>query len=172
MHVSQSDAHDFFVLGLKNAHATTRQGRVLVETQVRRLEHYPTVKARLESHLAEKDRQLKRLETLLEHYGESPSVLKDTAMATAAAAAGIASAAAADEVVKNSFATLAQAKYEAAAYETLLVLGEAAGETAALRPIQQSLSESRGLATFIEENLRGTAVRFLQLRAQGQQAKR
>lgn len=172
MHVSQSDARDFFILGLKNAHATTRQGRVLVEAQVQRLENYPMVKEKLRAHLAEKDRQLQRLEALLKGYGESPSVVKDTAMAAAATAAGIASSTAADEVVKNSFATLAQAKYEAAAFETLLVLGEAAGETAALRPLQQSLNESRGLAAFVEENLRGTAIRFLQLRAEGAQAKR
>jgi ferritin-like metal-binding protein YciE len=109
---------------------------------------------------------------LLAGYGESPSVLKDTAMSVAAGAAVVASAATADEVVKNSFATLAQAKYEAAAFETLIVFAEAAGEAAALRPLQQCLSESRGLATFVEENLRGTAVRFLQLRAEGRQAKR
>ena len=93
-------------------------------------------------------------------------------MAVAAGAATIASAGAADEIVKNSFATLAQAKYEAAAFETLLVFAQAAGEKAALRPLQQCLNESRSLASFVEENLRGTAVRFLQLRAEGRQAKR
>lgn len=170
MHVSKSHAQDYFVLGLKNAHAALRQGRVLVDAQVKRLEQYPQLKARLAQHLAEKDAQLQRLETLLAQYGEKPSVLKDTAMAVAASAAGMASAAAADEIVKNSFATLAQAKYEAAGLETLIVVGEAAGEVAALRPLQQSLSESRSLASFIEENLRPTAIRFLQLRTEGQQA--
>jgi ferritin-like metal-binding protein YciE len=172
MNISPSDARDYFVLGLKNAHATTRQGRVLVAGQVERVESYPQVKEKLTLHLREKDAQLQRLESLLAGYGESPSVLKDTAMSVAAGAAAVASAATADEVVKNSFATLAQAKYEAAAFETLIVFAEAAGEAAALRPLQQCLSESRGLATFVEENLRGTAVRFLQLRAEGRQAKR
>jgi ferritin-like metal-binding protein YciE len=172
MQVSQKQAREYFLVGLKNAHATTRQGRVLVNTQLERLENYPQMKAKLAEHLDEKDAQLERLERLLEACGESPSAMKDTAMAMAAGVAGVASAAASDEVVKNSFATLAQAKYEAAAFETLIVFAEAAGEPAALRPLQQCLSESRGLAAFIEENLRPTAVRFLALRTEGRQAKR
>jgi ferritin-like metal-binding protein YciE len=172
MNVSQADASDYFVLGLKNAHATIRQGRVLIAGQVERVENYPQLKAKLDAHLREKDAQLARLESLLASYKESPSAVKDATMSAAAAVSAMASAAAADEVVKNSFATLAQAKYEAAALETLIVFAQAAGEAAALRPLQQCLSESRGLASFVEENLRGTAVRFLQLRAEGRQAKR
>jgi ferritin-like metal-binding protein YciE len=170
--ISEADAREYFLLGLKNAHATIRQGRVLVAGQLERVENYPQLKAKLASHLGEKDSQLARLEKLLETFGESPSAVKDAAMAAAAGVAGVASAAAADEIVKNGFATLAQAKYEAAALETLIVFAQAAGELAALRPLQQCLSESRGLASFVEESLRGTAVRFLQLRAEGRQAKR
>ena len=172
MHIPQEEAREYFLVGLKNAHATVRQGRTLVAAQVERLESYPQLEQKLKLHLREKDAQLQRLEELLRNYGESPSVVKDAAMTIAAGAAGIASATAADEVVKNTFATLAQAKYEAAAFETLLVFGQAAGEVGALRPLQLCLSESRGLAAFVEENLRGTAVRFLQLRSEGRQAKR
>jgi ferritin-like metal-binding protein YciE len=172
MSISQTEARDYFLLGLKNAHATTRQGRVLVAGQLERVANYPQMKAKLDLHLREKDAQLGRLESLLAGYGESPSVVKDTAMSVAAGVAAVASATAADEVVKNSFAALAQAKYEAAAFETLIVFAQAASEIAALQPLQQCLSESRGLASFVEENLRGTAVRFLQLRTEGRQAKR
>jgi ferritin-like metal-binding protein YciE len=172
MSISQSDAREYFLVGLKNAHATTRQGRVLIAGQLNRVDNYPQLKEKLELHLREKDAQLARLESLLAAHEQSPSVVKDTAMSVAAGAAAVASAAAADEVVKNSFATLAQAKYEAAAFETLIVFAQAAGELAALQPLQLCLNESRGLASFVEENLRGTAVRFLQLRAEGRQAKR
>ncbi len=170
MQISPDEARDFFVLGLKNCHATTRQGRALIESQVKRLQNYPDVKRKLEQHLTEKDAQLERLEKLLEGYGEKRSKLKDAAMTAAAGAAGMAAAAADDEVIKNSFATLAQAKYESAAYETLILFASAAGENAALRPLQQSLNESRGLAAFVEENLRATGMRFLQLRSRGAEA--
>jgi ferritin-like metal-binding protein YciE len=172
MTISQADAREYFLVGLKNAHATTRQGRTLIAGQLERVESYPQLKQKLAVHLREKDAQLERLERLIGGYGDKPSVVKDTAMSVAAGVAAIASAATADEVVKNSFATLAQAKYEAAAFETLIVFAQAAGEDAALKPLQQCLSESRALGSFVEENLRGTAVRFLQLRSEGRRAKR
>lgn len=170
MPVSQQQARDFFVLGLKNAHATARQGRTMVEAQVRRLEKYPKLKARLQSHLGEKDAQLGRLEGILDDLGESRSGFKDAAMGMMASASSMANAAADDEIVKNGFATLAQAKFEAAAYETLILFGEAAGQLGHLRPLQQCLSEERGLASFMEENLRPTGMRFLELRSEGAQA--
>ena len=170
MQISSDEARDFFITGLKSCHATTRQGRALVEAQVKRLQNYPDVKRKLEAHLDEKDAQLERLEKLLSGYGEKRSKVKDAAMTAAAGAAGLAASAADDEVIKNSFATLAQAKYEAAAFETLILFAAAAGENQALRPLQQSLSESRGLASFVEENLRATGMRFLQLRSRGAEA--
>ena len=81
-------------------------------------------------------------------------------------------AASGDEVLKNSFAMLGLAKAEAAAFETLILFGEAAGARDALRPLQKCLSEERGIAAFIEENLRGTGMGFLQLESEGRQAKR
>lgn len=172
MTVSQDEARKFFILGLKNAHAAARQGRTMADAQVGRLENYPQLKARLQAHLGEKDLQLKRLEEILHDLGESPSSLKEAAMGFMASASSMAAAAADDEVIKNGFAMLAHAKFEAAAYETLLVFGEAAGLFQHLRPIQQCLSEARGLASFLEENLRPTGVRFLQLRSEGAQASR
>lgn len=170
MQISQEEARDFFILGLKNCHATVAQGRTMIEAQLRRLESYPKVKQKLQTHLDEKDAQLERIESLLETHGESRSALKDGVMKMMANATASMSASAEDEIIKNSFATLAQAKYEAAAFETLILFGEAAGENTALKPLQKSLSESRGLAAFVEENLRATGMRFLQLRSQGVQA--
>lgn len=170
MQISADEARDYFVLGLKNAHATVKEGRTMVAAQVGRLEQYPKLKQKLESHLKEKDDQLTRLETILERCGESPSTLKDAGMTLMAGMSSLTSTAAADEVIKNSFATLGLAKFEAAAFETLILFGEAAGENDALRPLQQCLSEERGMAAFIEENLRATGMRFLQLKSQGAQA--
>ncbi|HEY8518937.1 MAG TPA: DUF892 family protein [Gammaproteobacteria bacterium] len=170
MQISQDEARDFFILGLKNCHATASQGRSMVEAAAKRMENYPSLRQKLQSHLGEKNAQIERLERLLHSVGESPSALKDAAMKAAASAMTLASTASDDEVIKNGFALLAQSKYEAAAYETLLLFAEAAGETAALKPLQKCLSEERGMAAFVEENLRATGMRFLQLRSQGAQA--
>ena len=75
-----------------------------------------------------------------------------------------------DEIIKNSFATYGLANFEAAAYETLILFAEVAEQFDALAPLQQSLSEERAMASFIAENLRGTGLRFLELRTEGRQA--
>lgn len=43
-----------------------------------RLEQYPAVEARLRDHLKDKEAQMRRIETILETMGESPSTLKDS----------------------------------------------------------------------------------------------
>lgn len=170
MTVSAEHAREYYVLGLKNAHATVKDGRTMVEAQVDRLEQYPKLKARLTQHLEEKDAQLARIEELLERCGESPSTLKDIAAKVMGGIGTLTSAAASDEIIKNSFATLGLAKFEAAAFETLILFAEAAGEYDAMRPLQQCLSEERSMAAFIEENLRPTGLRFLQLKSEDRQA--
>jgi len=173
MQISQDVAQKYFVVGLKNAHASVKNGRTMVDKQLGRLKHYPRLKERLESHLKEKDAQLERIESLLKSQGESSSAVKDAAMTLMANISATANAATGDEVLKNSFAMLGLAKAEAAAYESLILFGQAAGlDSSSLRPLQQCLSEERGMVSFIEENLRGTGMGFLQLESQGQTAAR
>ena len=170
--ISPDVARRYYIIGLKNAHATVKNGQKMTDMQVKRLEHYPRLKEKLTSHLEEKDAQLQRLEKLLRSSGEKPSAMKDAAMALSANISGKTAAASGDEVIKNSFAMLGLAKAEAAAFETLILFAEAAGINDALRPLQECLSEERGMAAFIEENLRGVGMGFLQLESQGAQASR
>jgi ferritin-like metal-binding protein YciE len=170
MTISPNEASELFITGLKNAHGAASQCRTMVEAQLGRLENYPVLEAKLQSHLAEKDQQLARLEQILASVGESHSTAKDTAMSAMGALGTMAHSMAGDEIIKNSFASYALANFEAAAYETLLLFGEAAGQFDALPLLQQSLSEERAMAAFIAENLRPTGMRFLQLRSEGRQA--
>jgi ferritin-like metal-binding protein YciE len=172
MAISQDTARSAFIMGLKNSHAAAREGRTMVEAQTKRLTNYPDLRERLELHLREKDNQLQRLDAILDGMGESRSALKDTAMSMMAGLGNVANAAAGDEVLKGSIALLGLAKVQAAGYETLLLFGEAAGATKALRPLQQSLNEERAIACFVEDNLRATGMRFLQLKSEGRKASR
>jgi len=170
MPISRDEARHFFIIGLRDIHATVYQGRTMVQAQLDRLENYPALYEKLESHRAEKDMQLARVEKILDRLGESPSTFKDTAMSMMGTMSSATTAMAGDEVLKNSFTTYGLASFEAAAYETLILLAEVAEEVDALQPLQQSLSEERGMAAFIAENLRGTGLRFLALRTEGRQA--
>jgi ferritin-like metal-binding protein YciE/iron-sulfur cluster repair protein YtfE (RIC family) len=170
MPIDKDDATEVFRTGLRNIHGTANQCLTLVDTQLNRLENYPQLRARLESHRQEKKAQLDRVERILQSLGDSPSTFKDLAGAASALMAGATSAMADDEVLKSSFGAYGLANFEAAAYETLLLLAEASGHPEALPPLQQSLSEERAMACFIAENLRATGLRYLELRSEGGQA--
>lgn len=169
--VDPEEARRLFIVGLQNAHAIEQNCRTMVQRQIERLENYPKLKARLERHLAENEVQIARLDRILEQLGESRSALKDTAMSAAANMSAMMHAAAGDEVLKNSMANAAMAQFEIAAYRSLLIMGEAAGETEAIRLLQQSLSEERAMAAWLEENLPGTVIGHMVLRSAGEQAK-
>jgi len=170
MPIDQADAKELFVTGLRNIHGTVNHGLKFVQTQLNRLEHYPQLKARLEIHHKEKEAQLDRVERILSALGDTPSTLKDIAGSASAMMGGMTSAMADDEILKNSFTAYGLANFEAAAYESLILLAEASGNVEAMPPLQQCLSEERGMACFIAENLRATGLRFLELRGQGRQA--
>jgi ferritin-like metal-binding protein YciE len=170
MPISKDEARHFLIVGLRNIHAAVGQGRTTVEAQLKRLENYSVLEAKLQSHLTEKDMQLARVEKLLQDLGDSPSSFKDTSMSLMGSISSASAAMAGDEIIKNSFTTYGLANFEAAAYETLILFAEVAEEYAALTPLQLSLSEERGMASFIAENLRGTGLRFLELRTENRQA--
>lgn len=170
--IDKDEARSLFLAGLRDAHAAARQCRAMTERQVERYESYPKVRDRLSAHLAEKDDQLERLETVLEQLGSDRSMLKDAAMAMAGNMSAMMTAVAEDEILKNSLVGFGQANFEAASYEALIVLGEAAGETEAIRTLQRSLSEERAMAAWLAENLRGVTMMHLQRRTEGLPASR
>jgi ferritin-like metal-binding protein YciE len=163
-------ATEFFVLGLRNIHAAVSQGKTMVEAQIKRLEQYPELKAKLESHTKEKDLQLARIDKILSGLDEKHSSFKDAALSTLGAISSASTALAGDEILKNSFSTIGLASFEAASYETLLIFAKEAGQLDAIGPLQASLAEERSMAKFIEDNLPIIARRFLELKAEGRQA--
>jgi ferritin-like metal-binding protein YciE len=172
MAVSREEARELFITGLRNAHATEQQCLTMVQNQLARLESYPKVAERMRLHEQEVAAQIGRLEQILESLGESPSTFKDTAMSMMGNVASMMNSAMEDEILKNSFANTAMANFEIAAYESLLQLGEMAGETEAVRLLQRSLNEERDMAAWLAENVRGVTIRFAQRRSEAAQASR
>lgn len=169
--VAPEEARTLFVEGLRNIHAVQKNAKSMLEKAIDRLENYPDVEARLRAHLGDKDREMERAETILENMGEERSGMKDAAMAMMGNMSAMMNAAAGDEILKNSYACFAMANMEIAAYESLLLMGAAAGETHAIRLLQQSLNEERAMAAWLQDNLKGTVIMHMQLRSEGRQAK-
>jgi len=155
-------ARDIFILGLRNAHAMEIQARELMERQSERMDEYPEVKAKLQTHLQETNEQLRRLEQCLSACGESNSSLKDTAQSALANLTAMGHAMSGDEILKNTFANNAFENFEIAAYKSLLALCGAAGVEEARAPLEQSLREEERMAEWIESNVEKVTLEFVQ----------
>jgi ferritin-like metal-binding protein YciE len=165
-----SSIRDIYVTGLVNAHALEAQAIQLINRQVERIENYPEMRERLRLHGRESHQQQQRLAQILDGLGTSPSTLKDIGTSIMGNMAAIGHALAQDEVVKNTLANFAFEHFEIASYRSLLIMAEAAGDTAAPRLLQQSLEEEIAMARWIEDNLEATTRRYMQRETAGQTA--
>jgi ferritin-like metal-binding protein YciE len=165
------EARDVFITGLKNAHAMEKQALAIMGPQLQRIEHYPEVRQQLERHAAETEEQVNRLEGLLTKFGEKPSAIKDTVLSAVGGMAALGHAPAGDEILKNSFANFAFENYEIAAYNSLIILAEAAGQGDAVEPLLQNLAEEQDMASWLESNLATVTEQYIALREAGETAK-
>jgi ferritin-like metal-binding protein YciE len=153
---------NLFIAGLSNAHAMEAQAEQLLKRQIERLDDFPDIKMRLEEHLEETYTQQRRIDAILENYGETASTLKDAAMSLFGNLAAVAHMPADDEVLKNAFASFAFENYETAAYNSLISIAEALGETGAIGPLRQSCEEEQAMADWLSSQLDSVTRRFIQ----------
>ena len=165
-----SSASDIYITGLKNAHALETQAVQLLSRQVERLENYPAMADQMRLHIDESKTQAQRLEEILQAHGTSHSSLKDMATGFMGNMAALAHAPMQDEVLKNTFANFAFEHFEIAAYRSLLIMAELAGDNSSPKLLTQSLNEEIRMAKWIEDNLDATTRKYMQLTASGQQA--
>jgi len=164
-------ARDIFIVGLRNAHAMENQALSIMKPQATRIESYPQVLERLQRHITETEGQIRRLDSILQGMGESPSAFKDTTQSFMGAMAAMGHSMAGDEIIKNSLANFAFENFEIAAYTSLMTLAEAGGFAEAKTQLQQSLDEETAMASWLEENLPAVTLQFAGLRAAGVSAK-
>lgn len=163
-------ARHVFVVGLKNAHALEHQALSLMDSQIERLANYADLEQQLKVHRGETERQIERLERILEGLGESASSFKDAAMTFTGAIAAMGHMFAADEILKNSFANFAFENYEIASYSALIVLAEEGGWQDALPPLRETLREEQAMAAWIEKALPVVVRKYVSLRQAGETA--
>jgi len=166
----EDEIRSAYITGLRNMHALEMSAIELTERQTERLEHYPEMKERLARHHGESQEQARRLEGILQRMDSSTSSAKNTVSSVMGNVAAALHTPAQDEVLKNTFANFAFEHQEIAAYTSLLVMAEAVGDTAALQPLRQSLSEEQAMADWIEAHIVPTTRRYLELLDQGARA--
>ena len=159
-----------FIVGLRNAHALEHQALSIMDRQIERLANYADLETQLRMHRGETERQIERLETILEQLGESHSSLKDAAMSFGGNLAAMGHALASDEILKNSFANFAFENFEIASYSALIVMAEEGNLESALPLLRQTLREEQAMAAWIEKSLPVVVRKYLELAASGHQA--
>jgi ferritin-like metal-binding protein YciE len=166
------DARSIYVTALKNTHALEMQALQIMERQVERLERYPQMEAALRRHIEETHGQRTRLEEALQSLGDSPSTIKEGVLGLVGNLMALGHTPAQDEILKNTYANHAFENFEIAAYESLLVIGEAAGQAGHLSAFQLSLREEQTMAQTVRELVKPTTRRYLELSIAGAKADR
>lgn len=169
--MTENATRKIFVTGLKNAHAMENQALSIMKPQVKRIENYPEIAAKLDLHIVETEGQIARLEELLTSLGHDHSSLKDMALSAVGSMAALSHSIAGDEILKNSFANFAFENFEIAAYKSLITMAELGGYPGLVGSLQANLDEEIRMAQWLEDNLRETTVRFASLNEAGETAK-
>lgn len=164
-------ALEIYLTGLRNAHAVEHQAMGIMKRQIERLENYPDLLKRLQSHLKETEVQAQRLATILGEFDESPSTVKDVGGHIMGSMAALTHSFAPDEILKNTMANYAFENFEIAAYKSLIALAETTKQTPHIELLEQSLGEEIAMAGWIDENIEKVTLRFLSLSEAGKTAK-
>jgi ferritin-like metal-binding protein YciE len=146
---------------LRDAHAMEQQAEQMLKAQAGRIEHYPELKARLESHLQETLGQQQLLEQCIQRLDGSPSVLKDMAGKMAAFAQAAGGMTQSDEVVKGAIAGYVFENLEIACYTSLIAAAREAADGETERVCQQILEQEKAMSAWMLNNLPSVTRSFL-----------
>ena len=154
-------AEEHLMEWLRTAHAVEEQAETMLTAQASRLEHYPQLKARIEQHIGETQRQAEMVRSCIERRGSSPSAIKDMGAKMMAMGQGIGGMFVADEVIKGSLASTAFEAMEAASYRIHIGAAEQVGDAETARICRQILQEEEAMEQWLKDNLESITQQFL-----------
>lgn len=159
--MAETEIHDMFVIGLRNAYAMENQALGMTRPQPSRLENYPEVAAKLEQHIGETEDQIRRLERILGDLDEDYLNLKDMILSFTSPTTVMSHASVSDEVLKDALTDFAFENYEIAAYKSLLTIADAGNFDEAKHALRESLAEEQAMAKWIDDHLPQITRKFL-----------
>ncbi|MBL4609178.1 ferritin-like domain-containing protein [Halopseudomonas sp.] len=150
---------------LRDAHAMEQQSEQMLTGEIKRLEHYPQLKARLEEHIEETRGQQQLLQQCIERLGGSTSSIKDASaklMAFGQAASGMFVS---DEVVKGAMSAYVFENMEIASYTVLIAAAKVTGDSETQRICEQILPQEVAMAEWLRNHLPSLTENFLDRKA-------
>jgi ferritin-like metal-binding protein YciE len=146
---------------LRDAHAMEQQAETMLSALAKRIENYPEIRARIETHLQETRRQAQRLEACINRRGGDTSTLKDLAGKFVAVGQGLSGLFAGDEIIKGSMAGYSFEHMEIAAYKILIAAAEAVGDAETRAVCQGILREEETMASWLAAGLPALTAKYL-----------
>jgi ferritin-like metal-binding protein YciE len=138
---------------LRDAHAAEEQAETMLSGMARRIENHPDLKARIEQHIAETQRQAELVRGCIERRGESTSTIKDAGGKMVGLGQAMSGMFVGDEVMKGSIACSAFEAMEIASYRILIDTARLVGDEETARTCEQILQEEEAMAGWLEQNL-------------------
>jgi ferritin-like metal-binding protein YciE len=138
---------------LRDAHAAEQQAETMLSGMASRLDHYPDLKARIEQHIRETQRQADLVRGCIERRGGSTSMIKDAGGKMMAFGQAMSGMFVGDEVMKGSIASYAFEAMEIASYRILITTAQQVGDQETARICEQILHEEKAMADWLEQNL-------------------
>lgn len=154
-------ARDHFAAWLRDAHAMEVHAATTLRGQIGRIENYPDLSERLQSHLVETEEQALALRELMERAPGAQSVLKDVAGRLSATAQGITSLLASDEIVRICTNIYSFEHQEIATYRVLIAAADEIGDSRAVDVLTKSLEQEKAMAAWAEAYLDGVTRLYL-----------
>jgi ferritin-like metal-binding protein YciE len=169
--MADTDIQSIYKTALQNTRTLEQQGLQQVESQLSRLDNYPDYKAVLQGHVATIKTHIARLDKALEAAGTSASSLKETVSSIAGTIGAAVHAAASDETLKNLYAGYAYQFDQIAAYRSLIVIAEQAGQSAPVADFRRTIEEEKAAADKIDGLIESVTRTYLAREASGQTAR-
>lgn len=167
-----TEIRDIFITWLRDAHAAEEQALTMLGAQAGRLENYPLLRGRILDHQRETEQQRDILETILDRYDESGSILKDMSAKVMAGGQAVGGMLAADEVIKGGMASYAFEQMEIAAYTVLIGTARRLGDHRTVADLTTILRQEEEMAAWLLSHMPEVVDTYFSRLADGENAKR
>ena len=146
---------------LRDAHAAEEQAETMLRGMAGRIENYPDLRARIEQHIGETQRQAKLVRGCIERRGGGTSTIKDSAGKMLGFGQAMSGMFVGDEVLKGSIASYAFEAMEIASYRVLVSTARQVGDEETARICEQILQEEEAMADWLKQNIQTLAQQYL-----------
>lgn len=154
-------AQEILLDWLRDAHAMEHQAEKMLTSFSDRLDDYPELKTRIDSHIQATRQQQELLRDCIEKQGGSTSKIKDLGAKLIGISQGLSGIFVSDEVVKGALSVYVFEQLEIASYTVLIAAAKQTVNTRVLDVCEQILPQEAAMAMWLQNYLPEVTQSFL-----------